>query len=260
MVRGVRESKSQICACYIFSPTHVSEAVERVDEIRREADAAGLLEAWSSACLGRLLAMRSNDDLERARELVRRGRQALRDAGARLTWAAMAMAESHVEWRANRLEAMELVLRAGIDELARLGDRGYSPTVTLYLADCLLAQRKLDEIEALCVRARELTGTDDVVNFVFLDGVEGVLLAHSGRPDEGSELAKRAIELAETTDFFELRAWSRLWCAETLAMVGQTGEAAQLSAQAVAIHEAKGDVTGAARARERFAGFGISTG
>ena len=260
MVRGVRESKSQICACYIFSPIPVSEAVERVDEIRREADASGLLEAWSSACLGRLLAMRSNGDLERARELVRRGRQAHRDAGARLTWAAMAMAEGHVEWRAGRLDAMELVLRAGVDELAQLRDRGFSPTVTLYLADCLLAQGELDEVEALCVRARELTSADDVVNFVFLDGVEGVLLAHSGRPDEGCELAKQAVELAETTDFFELRAWSRIWLTESLATAGRNAEATETAARALAIHEAKGDVTGGARARERLDKLGIPTG
>ncbi len=260
MVRGVRESKSQICACYIFSAIRVSEAVERVDEIRRGADASGLLEAWSSACLGRLLAMRSDGDLERARELVRRGRQAHRDAGARLTWAAMAMAEGHVEWRAGRLEAMELVLRAGIDELARLGDRGYSPTVTLYLADRLLAQARLDEVEPLCVRARELTSADDVVNFVYLDGVEGVLLAHSGRPEEGCARAERAVELAETTDFFELRAWSRVWLAESLAIAGRNVDAAETAARAITIHKAKGDVTGAARACERLDKLGIPTG
>jgi len=260
MVRGVRESKSQICACYIFSPIPVSEAVERVDQIRRDADASGLLEAWSSACLGRLLAMRSNGDVERARELVRRGRQAHRDAGARLTWAAMAMAEAHVEWRAGRLDAMELVLRAGVDALERLRDRGFCPTVTLYLADCLLAQGRLDEVEALCVRARELTSADDVVNFVFLDGVEGVLLGHSGRPEEGCELAKRAVELAETTDFFELHAWSRMWLAESLAIAGRNAEAAENAARALAIHEAKGDLTGGARARERLDKLGIPTG
>jgi len=260
MARGLHESKSKICACYVLAPTTVPEAIERVEEIRREAHASMLLEAVSSVCLGRLLAMRTDGDLDGARELVQGGRQAHSDAGALVTAAGTCMSEAHLEWRAGRIEATELVLRAGLEELERLGDRGYSPTVALCLADRLSAQGRLDEAAALCVRARERTGADDLVNFVYLDGLEGVLLARAGSHDEGWVRAQRAVGVADTTDFFELRAWSRLWLAETLVVAGRAADASETAASILLIHEAKGDVTGAARTRERLVELGIEHG
>lgn len=258
--RRVQDSKRGICSSYVFAPTPVDEALERVDEIRREAHDALLLDAWSSACLGRLLAMRDERDLARARELVRRGRDIFREAGLLVTAAGMSLPEAQVEWRARDLQARERVLRAGLEELDAMGERGYAPTVALNLADSLYAQGRLEEVEALCAWARERTSADDAVNFVFLDGLQGALLAHDGDHEAAVEHTRRALDLAETTDFFEPRSWARLMLAEALELAGRTAEAAQLSAQAVAIYEAKGDVTGAARARERLAELGIEAG
>nr|MBA3566348.1 hypothetical protein [Actinomycetota bacterium] len=72
--------------------------------------------------------------------------------------------------------------------------------------------------------------------------------------------AQRAVGVADTTDFFELRAWSRLWLAETLVVAGRSADASETAASILLIHEAKGDVTGAARTRERLVELGIEHG
>ena len=149
--------------------------------------------------------------------------------------------------------AQERVLREGLGVLERIGDRAYYPTTALSLAKCLYDQERYEEVGPLCEAARETTGADDLVNFVELDGLGGGLLARRGSHDEAGPQARRAVELAETTDFFWTRAWARLMLAETLALAGRMAEASEQASEGLAHYEAKGDVTGAARARERLA-------
>lgn len=68
------------------------------------------------------------------------------------------------------------------------------------------------------------------------------------------------MELAETTDFYDARAWARLMLGETLALAGRMDEASDEAAAALAHYDAKGDVTGATRARERLVTLGIEVG
>jgi hypothetical protein len=105
--------------------------------------------------------------------------------------------------------------------------------------------------------ARETTGTDDLINFVELEGIEGGLLSRRGSHDEAGEHARRAVALADSTDFVFTRAWARLIRAETLVLAGRTKEASEEAAVGLAHYDAKGDVTGAGRVRERLVKLGI---
>ncbi|MBM2823256.1 MAG: Zinc-ribbon protein [Thermoleophilia bacterium] len=249
--------RARLLSSYTFGPTPVAEAIERVQTIRRGEHGA-LAEAWSRTVLGKLLAMQG--EIDRARELVRDGRQAYLDAGLFMSAGGMSMSEATVEFRAGDLAAEERALREGLEVLERIGDRSYYPTTALQLARCLYEQERYDEVGRLCEAARDTTGADDLVNFVELAGLEGGLLARRGRHEEAGEHARRAVELAETTDFFEKRAWARLMLAETLALAGRTAEASDEAAVGLAHFDAKGDVTGAARARERLVKLGIEVG
>lgn len=177
-----------------------------------------------------------------------------------MTAGGMSMPEAKVEFRAGDTAREEAVLREGLELLERIGDRSYYPTAALSLAKCLYGQERYDEVGPLCEAARETTGADDLVNFVELAGLEGGLLAQRGGHDEADVRARRAVELAETTDFFEIRAWARLMLAETLALAGRIGQASEEAAAGLAHHDAKDDVTGASRARERLAELGIQAG
>ena len=68
---------------------------------------------------------------------------------------------------------------------------------------------------------------------------------------------RNVLELVDTTDFFFERAEVRLLHAEVLVLAGLAAEAAESATEALVILEKKGDVTAAARARERLVDLGI---
>ena len=95
------------------------------------------------------------------------------------------------------------------------------------------------------------------MNFVWLDMVGGLLHARRGEYEQAEEHSRRAVALAETTDFHLARSYSRAYLAEVLALSGRSGEAASVAAEAFEIFEAKGDVAGAAQFRARLSSLGV---
>ena len=154
--------------------------------------------------------------------------------------------------------AEEAVLRESLDGLERIGDRSYNATVALTLAECLYRGGFDDaEIEELCERARERTAADDLINFVWLDMIGGLLHSRRGEHDQAEECARRAVEQAEATDFYFARAYSRAFLAEVLMGMGRSEEAAEMAAESLEIFEAKGDVAAAAQFRSRLSSLGV---
>ena len=144
--------------------------------------------------------------------------------------------------------------------LDRLGDHFFFSTVALRLADCLLLTRSPDdrEVAELWRLARERTLEADLVNFVYLDGIEARRLAHAGSAAEGIELARKAAETADETDNFDVRSHAWYALAETLVLAGELEEAARAAATSIEIRTAKGDVAGAAALERRFEELGIA--
>jgi tetratricopeptide (TPR) repeat protein len=167
------------------------------------------------------------------------------------------MGRAWIEERAGDFEAAERALREGMAELERLNDRAYRSTVVVNLADCVYQQGRIDETRDLCALAREITTHDDIANFIHLHFLEGALFAHDGRLDAAEEEGRRAIDLADTTDHFNERAYARLYLAATLARAGRSSEASALAAEGLGIVEAKGDVTGLVQARRMLAEAGV---
>ena len=54
-----------------------------------------------------------------------------------------------------------------------------------------------------------------------------------------------------------MRGHARALLAEVLALAGKRAEAASTAAEALAVHDAKGDVTGGAMLRRQFGSMGI---
>ena len=254
-VRLARTVRARLLSTYAHGLTPAAEVVEHVEATQRGAHGP-LAEAWFRLVLGRVLAMQGQ--IERARELVRGGRQAYLDAGQYMSAGGISLSEAEVEFRGGDFAAEERVLREGHELLKRIGDRSYFPTVVLTLAECLYRRGAEDaEIEALCDQAREATGAADLVNFVWLDMIGGLLHARRREHEEADECSRRAVALAETTDFYPARSYSWAYLAETLVLSGRSEEAAEAAVRSFEILEAKGDVAGAAQFRSRLAGLGI---
>ena len=127
------------------------------------------------------------------------------------------------------------------------------------LAELRYSRGRHDDARALCASARITTEPYDLFNIVLLDAIEGCLLAREGRLEEALRQCHRAIEHTDGIDGLEARAASRRYLAEALVLAGQTDEARAVAAEAIAIREAKGDASGAARTREVFEQIGLAT-
>ena len=241
--------------CYHGGPMPVDEALEHIHALRAH-EHGPLAAAWSNLYIGRLHAMKG--EIERARELSNEARQVYVDAGLRMTAATFAQAGAEIAFRAGDLDGEEAVLRDSLEILEGIGDRGFYSTQALELAECLYRAGAEDrEIEEFCAKAREATADDDLVNFVWLDMVGGLLHARRGESEQAEQCSRRAVALAETGDFHGARAFSRAYLAEVLALSGRADEAAEVAAEAFGIFEAKGDVAGCAQFRSRLSSLGV---
>jgi class 3 adenylate cyclase/tetratricopeptide (TPR) repeat protein len=253
--RRAHEAAIWISASCVFGPMPIGEAIARAEQVGTRFGGSLLSEAHASVFLGMLAGMQG--DIERGRPQVRSGVEMFRDAGLVVTAAGMSMGEAWVELWAGDLAAAEGVLRSSLELLERLDDRGYSPTVALQLADFLYQAGRYDEIEALCEKGRAYTTPDDLVNFFYLDLIEGGACARRGQHTKAEEKARRAVALADTTDFYGIRGTGRLRLAEVLALAGKTSEASHEAADGLAHYRAKGDLASDAVARERLAALDI---
>ena len=240
-------------AC-IYSPLPVDEALPRIRALAAE-DRHPLATAHQRLYEGRVLGMQG--ETERAHELVSGARQLFVEAGLLVTAGGMAIAESELDFERGDLERAELTLRDGLDLLERIGDRSYYPTLAAVLAHVLVNRQRFDDVPGWLDRARATTAADDIVNFIFIDAMEGAVLAHAGKLDDAEAAGRRSVELADTTDFVYARPFAHSYFAETLALNDKQEEAMSHATTAMEILEAKGNVMLAARLRERLAAVGV---
>jgi tetratricopeptide (TPR) repeat protein len=251
------ELGGMILSALVLGPTPVADALPRAERALADAAPSSLAEAAAQRAVGTLRACRGSFD--DGRELHTRGRLTFRDAGLQVTAAGWAMSESEIEWRADDYTAQERLLRESFETLDRLGDQFFFSTVALRLADCLLQTRPPDdeEVARLVEVARDRTLAGDLVNFVYLDGIEARRLAHSGSSAEGIRIGRKAAETADTTDNFDVRSHAWYALADTAVLAGDLEEAACAGARSIAIRIAKGDVAGAAALERRYETLGV---
>ena len=251
------ELGGMVLSALVLGPTPVAEALPRAETALSNAAPSSLAEASAQRAVGKLRSCQGSFD--DGRELHARGRQTFHDAGLQVTAAGWAMSESEIEWRADDYAAQERILRESLETLDRLGDQFFFSTVALRLADCLLQTRPFDdeEVARLVEVARDRTLAGDLVNFVYLDGIEARRLAHAGSTTEASELARKAAGTADTTDNFDVRSHAWYSLAETLVLVGELDEAAGAATRSIEVRTAKGDVAGAAALARQYEALGV---
>jgi tetratricopeptide (TPR) repeat protein len=245
-----------IRSAYVFGPTPVTDAIERVRALEREAGDSIALQAGAATTLGRLLAMQG--DFEQARELYVFGQDFYRSAGMTVSAAGVTLHGAWIEHHAGDAVATGAILRQGAEELQALGNRAFFSTVAVRLALWLYEQGRFDEAQDMSSVAREASPEDDLINFVLADAVDACLLAHRGRHEEAEVLTLRALEGVEKTDFFFARADVYLLHAEALSLAADAAASGRAATIALGIFDEKGDLTGAVRARERLEEVGIS--
>jgi class 3 adenylate cyclase/tetratricopeptide (TPR) repeat protein len=247
--RVVTTSIGRLAGAYALGPTPVADAELELRELLEVARGNIVAEAGVYRGLGRVAAMRG--DFEVARELFRRGREPLKEAGLTVLHAAAAHGAADVEELAGDFAHAADLLHDAFEQLDELGEHAFASTLAALLARVLLRLGRDAEAAAWVARAHELSPRHDVTTLATADYVDALLASRRGEHESALRLARRAVEQAEATDFWGVRGQAYEALAEVLAGAGDVDEAGDARRRAVEIYEAKGVTVESERAGRR---------
>jgi class 3 adenylate cyclase/tetratricopeptide (TPR) repeat protein len=242
------ESLQYLLLAVLWGPTTVDEALERVEEIRRRAEANRRLEVTILRTRAQLEAMQGR--FETARQLLARAKELAEELGLEFILAAgVAHQAGNVELLAGDAAAAERALRPACDALERMGDWGHFATIAPKLADALLIQGEDEEALRLTQLAERSTTPGVADEEIGWRRVRAKLLARRGDAGEAERLAREATARAGVTDLLDERAHAVADLAEVLRLGGRPEESATALEEAIQVHEQKGNVIAAERLR-----------
>ena len=163
----------------------------------------------------------------------------MREAGLPPSMAGI-QARGFVERLAGDNEAAAEYLRQGAEQYRQQADRRFLSTAALNLVFVLLDLDQVDEAEEWLEEAIAEMNAADVVDVAGSYVLRGHIAALRGDHEQGVELAQRAVEIAEQTDFFEVHANTYIEQGHVLALAGRREEAAAAYERALAAARDKG--------------------
>jgi class 3 adenylate cyclase/tetratricopeptide (TPR) repeat protein len=223
-----------------WGPRPIDEALARCAEIQARGGGDRRLEARIALHRAVLEAWRGRFD--QARALVADARATFDDLGlpGELVFAGSVAGE--VELAAGDPVAAESELRRFIEDAP--GD--FQSALGRALGESLYRQGRADEAEEYAARAEKAAA--HVEERVWAGGLRAKLLARVGLWEEAESAARQAVELAETSDYLQMRADALMDLAEVMRLAQRTDDAAASATAALRLYEEKGSTSSAARA------------
>src|SRR5438034_4765646 len=234
-----------------FGPTPVEKAIGRCEQFLSDVTDDNSLEAAIGSTLAGLHAMRG--DFDQARELWAAADKLYETLHLSFRRAARSYIPASIETLAGDHDAAERELRWGYETLEQMGEKSLRTTIAAFLAEAVYKQGRDDEAERLTNVIDELAAADDLVPQMLGRSVRAKILAKRGELEDAEELGREVVELAENTDFPDLKASTALDLAEVLDAGGQTSEAQELIVRAKEIYVRKGNVVSAGQTELRSA-------
>ncbi len=246
------ECLQYVLAVTVFGPMPVPEALARVEAVRARVHGNRRLEIAVHNCLGRLEAMQG--DFAAARDAIRRSTERAEGAREVERYSHVSISAGMIELLAGDAVAAERELRPACERLEQMGELGYLASAVPQLLEALYAQGRYDEALVTSERWQPdaLTVPEDVDAQVGWRTVRAKLLARRGNLTEAERLAREATTLAGATEDIELGAKAFSDLAEVLRLADRPLESSAALESALRLHEQKGNLPGAARARARL--------
>ncbi len=176
-----------------------------------------------------------------ARDHVEQAFALAEELGLELTLARVAMQAGPVELLAGDPVAAERRLRPAYEALERMQHWGYLSSTLPLLVDALLEQGRIDDALPLTELGRDLSVPEDIDAQVGWRRGRAKVLARLGEADEAEGLAREAVELADRTEYLDLRAHAHADLAEVLRAAYKHEEATAAMAEALRLDEQKGN-------------------
>jgi tetratricopeptide (TPR) repeat protein len=240
------ELRIWLSAAIVYGRTPVEEAIARTETALAEAPGRTEIASGTTA-LALLEAMHGDFDL--ARELATQAREMFEELGLELWAAGMANVWGPIELYAGDPVAAERECRRGYEGLERFGERGFLSSAAGWLARALYEQgrdREADQFAGICA---DTAGPEDRISQIQWRTTRAKILARSGDFAHGEPLARKAVELVESTDALETHADALLDLAEVLRLADRSEEAATALNRALQLYERKGVVPSIAKTR-----------
>jgi tetratricopeptide (TPR) repeat protein len=238
----------------LYGPLPVAEALKRCEELLPAAHGDRRTEGVVRCVLAHLLALQG--DFDDARAEYRRARAMLEDLGVKVLAASTSIDSGPIEMLAGDPAAAERELRRDVERLAAMGEKFLLSSVSAYLGQAVVAQGRADEAEEISRTCEQVALADDAEAQSIWRRVRALARAQRGETDSAVTLAREAVEIIRLTDSPLLQGDALLDLAEVLRSGGRDADAAEPLREALGLHESKGNVVGAGRARDGLAAVG----
>ena len=226
----------------VFDETPLEQALPEADALVERARSSGrmLPTAQALGIKGRLLGMAG--ETEKALRLVDEGRAILRELGRVAHAAGSSHWASMVTSFAGDKSATEMNLREGADELESLGEKAMLSSSLGHLATVIAQQGRYDEALAESRRAESIAASDDIDAQIQWRVGRALALSGLGEVDAAGQLAREALEMADSDGYPIDRAHARLSLTSVYRQAFGAREAAALLDRAREYYEQKGAV------------------
>ena len=246
---------NEVGGSMLFGRTPVSEVLAFLDEELAWARAHGLAAVEADALLGGPYLYSRLGRFDEARERLARSKALWRELGMRYELSEAHSAGALMEMLASDLVSAERELRAAIDIVTSMGSSRYESMYRTRLAHLLVDQGRDDDARAELEGQRARAGDTPVWKMA-----QARLLAREHRSEEAVALAREAALALAGSDDLTARAGMLSHQAEVLRAAGDAAGAARALAEAVTLHEEKGNLLPAQRCRDQLAAVGTASG
>ena len=248
--RQEAEARGRIGFSLFHGAAPLDEVVSYLESLPNQANAKGrgIHALWPRALLGQAEAMRGR--FETASRLIGELVSALEDLGNPFAAAEVgAYVSGVIEMIAGNPAAAERHLERDYRAMAGAGETGHLSTVAGQLANAVYAQGRYEEAERYTRISEETAARDDYASQILWRTVRAMAFAREGRLDDGEQLAREAVTLAEATDNIDFHGDALMALAEVLCLAERPSEAVPVIEEALHLFELKGNVVSARKAR-----------
>jgi len=250
-VRREIEAWNEVGGSMIFGRTPLSEALEFVEEELAWARERGLAAVEADALLAGPYIHARLGDFGKARDYLERSKAICRELGIAYGLAEAHMAGGQLEMLADDPAAAEHELREAIRLAIEMGAARYVALYRVRIAHALIAQGRYEDAAPELEQATDLYG-----GTVSWRMARARVLAARGETEAAVHLASEAAQEIEGDDDLTTNAETLIDLAEVRRAASDGPGAANALADALALHQEKGNVVAAERCRKRLIDIG----